>query len=227
MAQYFDIFPKINYAINNTGTYDKSYDIAVHILTRVGVIQSVLDKIFYYYDYELKDGDTPEIVAEKFYKDPEAHWLVLLTNNIHDPQYDWVLDYKSFNNFIISKYGSIENAQETVHHYEKIQKTVDVESIGNEESYTKYEIQYDEYLTLPSSIGSPISYTLPNGKVVDVYDFYRNIVYCYDWELEQNEKKRKIKLIKPEYYGSIKGQLNSIMDSVKNITKRPGIRSVT
>jgi hypothetical protein len=224
MAKYFDLFPRISYTLDNTKSHSKSYETAVHILIRIGVIKNILDKAFYYYEYTVKDGETPEIIAEKYYNDPEAHWLVLLTNNVIDPQYDWPIPYSSFNNFIESKYGSIETAKTTVHHYEKIRKTVDI--VSGEETLTTYEIQYDEYLTTAASIGSPISYTLPNGKVVDVYDFYRNSVNCYDWELQQNEQKRNIKLIKAGYYSTIKSELQNLLDTAKISTRRPGIRSL-
>jgi len=33
-------------------------------------------------------NDTPEIVAEKFYGNSYRYWIVLLSNNIIDPQWD-------------------------------------------------------------------------------------------------------------------------------------------
>ena len=41
-------------------------------------------------------GDTPEIIASKYYGDPEKHWIVLLANDIINPFFDFPLNYQEF-----------------------------------------------------------------------------------------------------------------------------------
>ena len=37
----------------------------------------------------MQDSDTPEIIADKYYGNVEYHWVVLLFNNIIDPQFEY------------------------------------------------------------------------------------------------------------------------------------------
>lgn len=118
VTKFFDAFPKIKYDINRNQY--PNYEEVTNIFFRIGVIKNTLNNISSYFVYDIEDGDTPEILAEKFYKDAGAAWMILLANDITDAQFDWPLDYKSFEQFIISKYGSVETAKTTPHHYEKV-----------------------------------------------------------------------------------------------------------
>jgi hypothetical protein len=117
-SPFFDFFPKIQYDVNY-GKYPINVT-ATDIFFRIGMIKDTLQQISSYYVYEIADGETPEILADKFYDDVGAGWMIIYANNIMDPQWDWPLDYNQFNNYIIGKYGSIENAKLNNHHYEKV-----------------------------------------------------------------------------------------------------------
>ncbi len=121
VSRFFDSFPKVKYDINNTTTFQAgSHETVTDIFFRIGVIQNALNNISSYIVYDIEDGETPELLAERFYNDAGAGWMILLANNIVDAQHDWPLDYSSFQQLIIDKYGSVETAQITPHHYEKV-----------------------------------------------------------------------------------------------------------
>ena len=42
-------------------------------------------------NYAIKDGESPDTVAYNYYDDPSYAWLVLLSNNIIDPYFEWPL----------------------------------------------------------------------------------------------------------------------------------------
>lgn len=68
--------------------------------------------------YTLKNQDKrADIVADKYYNDSSLDWLVLLSNAVVDPYYDLGLDELNFQNFIVSKYGSSDNAVNTILYY--------------------------------------------------------------------------------------------------------------
>lgn len=141
MAKYFDYFPIIPYDI--AGKDVTNYQAVRDIFFRLRVIRSVLNNISAYYEYMIKEGDTPEILAEKVYRDPEAHWIILMANDIVDAAYDWPLTYDQFNKYIKEKYGSIEYAQTHYHHYEKvIQRT---ESLSGLMTETRFIINEEPY----------------------------------------------------------------------------------
>lgn len=215
MAEFFDKFPKIKYNLDTRNNRLKEYDFPMEILVRIGFYSELFNNVFLYYNYVIKDTDKPEILAEKYYKDPEAHWVILLTNNMLDPFYDWPLTENNFQKYIIEKYGTLENAKTTIERYEKIIKTVD--NTTNTETIRKYETTLPEYNFLTDTDPTGIQKTLPNGKIVTIYT-YRNRVYAYDHEFELNEKKRNIKLIKSEYYPLIKSEFEELMRKARGET---------
>jgi hypothetical protein len=77
-------------------------------------------------NYAIKDGEAPDTVAFNYYDDPSLAWLVLLSNNIIDPYYEWPLSIYDFEGFIKKKYGSIPAAQATTIHCEHNTKNITV-----------------------------------------------------------------------------------------------------
>jgi hypothetical protein len=119
MPRYFNYFPKLIYTSNGVS------NIVTDLMTRPALIQDILNNSSLYYEYDIQEGDTPEMIASKYYGDPELHWIILITNQITDPFYDWPMTYQQFSTFIADKYGSQANASITIHHYEKIITSTD------------------------------------------------------------------------------------------------------
>ena len=119
MSNFFDKFPLVRYTVDKQ--LFSEYDTVRNILFRVGIIKEVMEQnIDAYYYYTIRDSDRPETLAERVYGSPEAHWIILYANNIYDPYYDWPMETKAFEKYIIKKYGSLEWAKTNYHHYEKV-----------------------------------------------------------------------------------------------------------
>ena len=215
MAKFFDKFPITSYDISNKQR--SNYQFITNILFRVHVVREVINNVSAYYEYLVKDDDTPEILAEKVYGDPEAHWIILLANDIVDPQYDWPLNYDDFNNYIIGKYGSLETALTEYHHYEKVVRReeklsgviveqrfiINQANLTSNLSNTFIDVPYDTYNSLADEQDvNTINYNLSNGKTIFEIT-YRDRITNYDYEVQLNDEKRSIKIIKPEYYSQI------------------------
>jgi len=216
MAKFFDQFPKVFYDINKGNNRPSNYELPVNIMVRVRVLVEKLDQVFHYYEHTIRDDETPEILAEKFYDDPEAHWLILMTNNITDPQYDWPLNTRSFDNYIISKYGSKETAETTWVEWYKVYR---VDNPGTGEQFIKkYRITSEQYDDVELQTEPTISADVTIGStVLNVYFPYKERISAYDYELQKNEAKRNIKLIKRDYYQSIRNEFRQIMSSATGI----------
>jgi hypothetical protein len=104
MARFFDKFPAISYSMS--GKKYPDYQIVRDILFRTAFIRDALDKKTGYTEYVIRDGDTPDILANKIYGDSEAHWIILYANEILDPQFDWPMTTNVFNKYIADKYRS-------------------------------------------------------------------------------------------------------------------------
>jgi hypothetical protein len=162
MGQYFDFFPKILYDVDNS-FYFKNYSAVTNILLRFGFVKDLLNKGGTYYEYVIPDSERPDTLAEKVYGDPQAHWIILIANEMTDPQYDWPLNNHDFNKYIVSKYGSIANAKTTIHHYEKVvSRTEQSTGINSIFRYTvDYDIKTQTEITLSDVVG-----TYANGEAV-------------------------------------------------------------
>jgi hypothetical protein len=92
------------------------YKLVTDITTRVASSAEIRENLFLYDYYDIRDGETPEIIADKMYNDSHLHWVILLCNDIIDPVYDWVLPYNILLQHVIDTYGE-DNINKT-HHYE-------------------------------------------------------------------------------------------------------------
>lgn len=95
-----------------------------NVFKRAKIIENIKKNTTYFTFYMIQDGETPDSLAYNLYNDSELYWIIMLTNNIINPQFDWPLTTYELDNFINKKYG-IENSF-AVHHYE----TVDGDVLG-------------------------------------------------------------------------------------------------
>jgi hypothetical protein len=225
---FFDAFPRIQYDIVRARY--SNYETVTDIFFRISIIKDILNNISTYYNYEIRDGDTPEILADKLYSNPEAYWIITYANDIYDRNYDWPLDYRSFEKYIINKYGSVAAAQSGTHHYEKvIQRTESLSDITTEtrikvdfdkKSDVAPDVPYDYYENLPETQSVEVI-NLGNGQTVTEV-ISRNAVSNYDYEVAENDKKRIIKIIKSDYYKAIMDEFNNFTENRAN----PFLRTV-
>lgn len=181
MAHYFSYLPRTSYKIDGLSTNKR--DSVTDITRRFKILQLLNGKEAIYYQYQVQDGDRPDIVAEKFYGDSRLDWVVMLPNEVQDRYFEWVMSYNDFVAFIRKKYGSVANAQAQVHHYEQIYKQKEV--LGDGTIIPERKLIVDE--TTYNSLGV-------NS---------RRLVTAYDEEDRRNESHRTIKLIEPSFVPDI------------------------
>lgn len=290
---YFRNFPQILYSINND-TLDFKY--VPNILSKVKFNDSVVNNASLYFEYDVKDGERPEDIANRIYEDPLKHWIILIANNITDPNYDWVLSMDNFEKYINNKYTTINVAlkttetyannyivdevvyqggktvdradvEATVEAYDSVNKiltvnrassvfssTANVVGTESKESHTITSITYNndgiqfarstnshykvletiqnsydkkvitkEYKVSANDfnhfsdtvvnrvLGTTTSSTLLNdGSILTIKRDVSAITY-YDYEMELNEKKRKIKIPRSDFASAIEAQFKQLM----------------
>ena len=114
---YFSQFPLIPY--DSVG--DGEFKLVTNLLKRVTIRSKVKTNVLVFDTYDLKSGETPELIADKLYNDPELHWVVLMMNDITDRYYQWPLNENQFLAHINDKYSNVD----AVHHYEISQTSGD------------------------------------------------------------------------------------------------------
>ena len=107
---FFENFPIIAYDSVGNGEYKAVTD----LLRRVAIRSKVRSNVLVFDTYDVKQGETPEMLADKLYNDPELHWVILLINDITDRYHQWPMNNNQFIAYLNDKYSNID----ATHHYE-------------------------------------------------------------------------------------------------------------
>ena len=156
-----------------------------------------------FYNYDIQDGDTPETVAYKYYGDVYRYWIVLFSNQMLDPQWDWPLNSKAFQDYIVDKYqnfnpySTVQSYTETTTQYDFATQTTTVNTVTIDQNTYNTFVPYSKTVTLPTG---PVSIT----KTV-------NAISYYDYEMNLNESKRNISLLNNQYVSQIEGEFSKLM----------------
>ena len=174
---YFDSFPIIQY-----GSTDGTIKTATNLLRRVAIRSKVKTNASLFDTYDIKSGETPEMIADKFYDDPELHWVIMLINNVTDRYHDWPMNEQQFSTFVNEKYSNPDG----IHHHEITQESGD----------TKQTIEvYD-----PDLISSD----------TDAYTSATPITNR-EYEESEQDRKRKIRLLDPEVVDTFVDEFKLLM----------------
>ena len=114
---YFQNFPLIPY--DSVG--DGQYKLVTNLLKRVALRAKVRTNTLLFDTYNVQEGQTPEMIADKLYGDPNLHWIVMYVNNITDRYHQWPLTTPQFLAFLNDKYSNPDG----LHHYEITQTSGD------------------------------------------------------------------------------------------------------
>lgn len=204
MAKYFNFFPTTPYTNSDEST---AYDTVTNIISRFAFEKGLKENSSIFYPYTIQDGDTPEMVASKYYGSPEKHWIVLMFNDIIDPQYDWPLDQRTLIKYINDKYADngarhspfqtgIQWAQDAgnVKAYYKTITRLSSKPTKNQ-IVEKIEVDANTHTNLPVTT---TTYTLQDGSRI-TQTISKSTQTYYDYEVESNDNKRKIRLLRTEY----------------------------
>jgi len=167
---YFSSFPITIYDAVGNG----QSKFVTHLLKRVAVRAKTLASGALYDTYDVRNGETPEMIAHKMYGSTEYHWVVLLLNNITDRYHQWPMDTRQFLAHINDKYTNVD----ATHHYEVYQKSGDTSiKINVGTTATDYGASVEtfnpssdvdgEYVTTTTvhtfSVGDTVSYSSVGG----------------------------------------------------------------
>ena len=122
-----------------------------------------------YDTYDVRSGETPEMVAFNVYGDPEYHWVILLVNNITDMYHQWPMNNRQFLAHLAERYDNVD----ATHHYEIYQVSGDT--------------------TVKINIG-PSDVDTDGDTIADAV-----LVTNREYEEAKQDEIRKIRLLDPEY----------------------------
>ena len=218
--KYFQTLPKIA-----TVDYVGNKIVLTNLMIRAEVIPGLLNNPLLFYSYDIQNGDTPEIIADKYYGDPYRYWMVLFANQIIDPQWNWPMNTNLFNDYIIDKYTSdtanslnisvntvtygqvLAYTQGTVKNYIKTITTTDTYS-----STSNTSLFILDQATYNTVIQSTTTATFSTGTKASVIQYVTKYTQSlYDYEFQQNESKRNIQLLNRNYVNEFESELKRLM----------------
>ena len=144
-------------------------------------------------------------MAHKIYGDKNLDWIVLASNNIINIQSEWPLTQRQFDQYLLSKYDSLDRIYGEIHHYETTEVVnSDGVVIVPEGMYVEsdYSIQFYDSPARRYTIKYPIK-----------------SVSNYDYESKIEDEKRNIFLLKPRYINIAKDDLEEMMIYKKGSTQ--------
>ena len=169
---YFEKFPVIPY--DSEGTYN--FKDVTNLLRRVALRANVRTNTLLYDTYDVREGETPESIADKLYDDSELHWVIMIVNNITDRYHGWPMNGAQFLQYLNDKYSNVDG----VHHYEIAQTSGDTTQIIN--------------------IGTDNT-NYPSATLITNREY----------EQAEQDRKRKIRLLDPQYIQQFVDEFKSIM----------------
>ena len=191
MAFYFRPFPKVFYDVKKQNNKDS---VLTNITARYKIRDILKQRAAIFYNYTVKEQDTPSNVAFRYYDDETLDWVIFLINDIIDPYYDWPLSYNTFIEFIKSLYGSVDTAMATTYEYRQILNSQSHLIDGTVIPKRTVVIDQNTYNSLAPA----------NREEIDAYEFYE----------EENNKKRDIRILDERYIGLVTTQVETIFSQL-------------
>ena len=216
--KYFQVMPKIA-----TIDYVGNKIVLTNLMVRTEIIPSLLNNPLLFYSYDIQDGDTPEIIADKYYGDSYRYWIVLFANQIIDPQWNWPMNQNLFNDYILDKYKSstanslnisantvtssqvLAYTQSNIQNYVKTIITID--SSTNELTTSIYYIDSTAYALVQENTSTGAFSS--GAQVTQTVSKYTETIYEYETRL--NETNRNINLVNSSYVSQFESQFQSLL----------------
>lgn len=222
--KYFESFPGTLY------TFDKNtinQQVVTDILARSTFLREIANNTSIAYEYNVKETDTPEIIAHKVYGDAYRSWIILLFNQIINPYYDFPLTSVALDSYVENKYNqTINQSLTTIHHYEKevtkeatyngllIDKTVETFIIG------EFDVDYSDNSITPATLPGTADTSLVVSTETIAYPNYvlkittiNKAISNYTYEVTENEKKRSLRLLDEKFVQRVEDEFRSLMSN--------------
>ena len=174
---------------NRNSSYD--YVRVKNLFRRAKIRDDFFQNAIAFTKYKIIGEERPEQIAEKLYGSSTYDWVVLISNNIINLRTEWPLSDGEFSEYLERKYTQAELA--APHHYET---TAVIDSRGK--------------LIIPAGKIVDSNFSITYFDEVSVTKNPVKMVSVYEYEIQQNDKKRNIYVLRNRY-------LQTAIDDMKRI----------
>ena len=205
MSNYFNHVPNLEYVNRLPNAKISDYITVKNLFKKNEIRPDIFNDATVFTEYQIKGDDRPDNVAFEVYKDSTLDWVVLLSNNIINIQTEWPLLQNDLDRFLLDKYGTYEKLN-AVHHYE----TKEIKDSAG-------VVMVPQGLNVASDYSITYWDSKVNGYVVqtDVPEPVTN----YEYEMDIENRKRNIRLLKMNYMTIVREDMESLMKYKKGGTQ--------
>ena len=201
MSNYFRKLPNLDYpTLLKTKQSNTDYVETKNLFRRVKIREDLFSNFVVFDQYKIVGDERPDNVAEKVYGDDNLDWVILMSNNIIDVKNEWPMTQSDLNTYTNEKYTQKELTY--IHHYE----TIEFRDRNNQLLVPAGKI-VDESFTIEYYLGE--SGLRNNGQLKTASPI--RSVNNYENEVEINNKKRTINVVKEDILGLFLKDFNRIM----------------
>jgi hypothetical protein len=194
---YFRELPDLFYQSPlSTRNSSKEYVRVKNLFRRVKLRDDLQNVFTLFNKYEIDEGERPDTVAEDLYGSADLDWIVMLTAGIINVRDQWPLSDRDLYDYSLNKYGDDLNS---VRFYE----TTEVKDSSGRLILPKGKVVDSNF-----SIPNPDSPTANLNPVTGISN--------YEYEVRNNDSKRLIYILKPEYLQLYLNDLRRIMQYEKS-----------
>ena len=194
---YFRELPDLFYQSPlSTRNSSKEYVRVKNLFRRVKLRDDLQNVFTLFNKYEIDEGERPDTVAENLYGSADLDWIVMLTAGIINVRDQWPLSDRDLYDYSLNKYGDDLNS---VRFYE----TTEVKDSSGRLILPKGKVVDSNF-----SIPNPDSPTANLNPVTGISN--------YEYEVRNNDEKRLVYILKPEYLQLYMNDLRKIMQYEKS-----------
>lgn len=194
MSNYFRKLPEIDYPSLLNDRQSSGDTVRVkNFWRRAKIREDFFGNFVLFTKYNVIGDERPDTVAEKYYGSANLDWLVLTSNNIIDIKNDWPMTEYDLNIYLNDKYTPQQLAE--IHHYE----TIEYRDFSNQLIVKGGQIVDNNF---------KVEY-LKGGQVRTVSPI--KSVSHFEWEVQKNDEKRVIDLVKTEFVDKVLRDFDAIM----------------
>ena len=191
---YFDLYPDVelpSFSDKRRSSFD--YIKIKNLFKRGKIRDDIYGSVTAFSKYVILEGERPDTVARKLYDDEQLDWVVLISNNIISVQDEWPMDQYDFERYLDNKYSREQLGE--IHHYE-----------------TK-EIRKNDIIILQGGlvVDSDFTYNYADPKGNNKSVNSAESVSYLKYEIDKNDAKRTINVLKKKYIGTIIDDMRQIL----------------
>lgn len=212
---YFNLLPNIQYDTKPISYpfSESDFVVAKNLFRRFKVSDQYYSNAVYFKKYQVADFEQPWMVANYFYGNPRFDWVILLTNNIINPIFDWPQDSYQLRKRLEASYV---DPYAEIKQYEVVDADTQIRLHGKvimepgtvvAERFQNKTIKFYKEGTIQSVSANTIVTSIT----------------VFEYEDRINNDKREISILKPAYLDSFKDEFrkaNKYADSTDTISAR-------